>query len=202
MSLQIQQSSYSAARRRHHAVQALGEGLARTKLIGTTEAPRCHPYRHGPSLPGQIVENAPINAVDASRCQAAGRTFGHHGARPCLYGDLIRSRQHTGHSERTGNKGQQRRGHGQSTMDMSPGLSPIRPSSTRPASTESAGEPISIWRRHYRPCSVAAITGNFPRSVPRTRPNMMRLVTVPSRYIAGSLAHKPFKALGRTSGAC
>ena len=116
------------------------------------EAPRCHPYRHGPSLPGQIVENAPINAVDASRCQAAGRTFGHHGARPCLYGDLIRSRQHTGHSERTGNKGQQRRGHGQSTMDMSPGLSPIRPSSTSPASTESAGEPASL--RHQQRCNA------------------------------------------------
>ena len=89
--MQIQESPSSAARRRHHAVQALGKGLARAGLIETTEAACCHPDRHGSPLPGQIVENTSIKAVDAPRCHPAGRTFSHRRARLCLYGDVVRS---------------------------------------------------------------------------------------------------------------
>ena len=72
--------------------QALGKGLARTHPVATAKAASCNFDLHGSSLPGKITEDTPIDAVDAPRCGAAGRTLrgGRTGHR--LDRDCVRSR--------------------------------------------------------------------------------------------------------------
>ena len=141
MSLQLPEPPGSAARQCHHSGQTLGKGLAWTVSIGAAEPAGCHSDRDRPSLPRQIMEHAPIDAVDAPGCHAASRTFGGGRTGRCLDGDMIRGRQHTGHLERPRDKRQQGRGQRIGTMNVSPSLSPIQPSSTSPISTQCAEEP-------------------------------------------------------------
>ena len=124
MSLELPEPPGSAARQCHHSGQTLGKGLAWTVSIGAAEPAGRHSDRDRPSLPRQIMEHAPIDAVDAPGCHAARRAFGGSRAGRCLDGDMIRGRQHTGHLERPRDERQQGRGHGIGTMDVSPGLSP------------------------------------------------------------------------------
>jgi hypothetical protein len=62
---------------------------------------------NGSSLPRKIIEHTPIDAVDASRCDAAGRTLSGSRTGYRLDGDFVGSRQHPGYVERMTDEGQQ-----------------------------------------------------------------------------------------------
>lgn len=175
MSLQLPKPPGSAARQCHRSGQTLGKGLAWTVSIGAAEPAGRHSDRDRPSLPRQIMEHAPIDAVDAPGCHAASRTFGGARAGRCLDGDMIRGRQHTGHLERPRDERQQGRGHGIGTMDVSPGLSPIQPSSTSPTSTQCAEEPEIRRLRHRDRLALCRQSLNLAK----LRDDLLRLVPPP-----------------------
>jgi hypothetical protein len=74
MALQAAQPFGPACGGKCGAGQALGKGLLEAAQVKAAEPTRLHVQRHGPALPRQVAERAPVSAMDASGRMGAGRT--------------------------------------------------------------------------------------------------------------------------------
>ena len=96
MTLQITKPGRPARRRRRDRTKALCKSLSGTFGIETSEPSSRDPDRRGTSLPGKVMEDALVAAVEAPRWSAANWTVDGASRQPGFNGNLINGRQHAG----------------------------------------------------------------------------------------------------------
>lgn len=100
-------------RRLRDRTKALSKSLSGAFEIETSEPSSRDSDRRGTSLPGKVMEDALIAAVEAPRWSAANWTVDSASRQPGFNGNLINGRQHAGDFEHFGQRGKQRGTHGE-----------------------------------------------------------------------------------------